>query len=98
MAAIRTSHGRPRTETSLGKIQTVTDGPAHPVRWNPAHIFLADASLQHQVFDETSDGIVRERGDDRSVHPKAAPETAGDVVFTSALPCAKMTRVSVEMR
>jgi len=51
-----------------------------------------DPFLEHQVFDETSNRIVRKGGYDRRVHPKTTPEAAGDVVFASALPCAKMTR------
>ncbi len=92
LAAIGTAEGRAQAEASFGKIQSIANGAADSVKRNPAHIFLTDASLEHQVFDETSDRIVSEGSDDRRVHAKASPEAAGYVVFASTLPYAKMTR------
>ena len=81
MAAIRTTQRRTQSESSLGKIQPVADRPANSVKRHPPHIFLTDASLQHQVFDETPNGIVREGRHDRRIHAKAASEAPGNVVF-----------------
>jgi hypothetical protein len=92
MTTIRTSEWRSQPEASLRKIQSVADAPAHPVKRHPSHILLTNASLQHQVFDKTSNRIVGEGGYDRRVHPKAASQAAGDVVFAATLPHAKMTR------
>src|SRR5580700_11544709 len=91
MTPIRTTKRRAQTEASLGKIQPVPHRPSHPVIRHPAYIFLADASLQHQVFDQPSNRIVRQSRYNRRVHPKGAPQAPGNVVFTSALPCTKMT-------
>jgi len=52
----------------------------------------ADASLQHQIFQEAADCIVRKSSDDGCAHTKAAPQTAGDVVLAAALPGAKLAR------
>ncbi len=91
MAAIRTSEWSPQAKAPLGKIQPVADGRAYPVKRHPAHILLTDAALKHQVFDQTSNRIVRQRGYDPRVHRKATPEPAVDVVFASTLPRPKMT-------
>ena len=86
------SERRANAEAALGEIQAVADGAADAVIRGPADIFLADAALPHEVFDEAADGIVRERGDDRSIQAEAALETAGYVVFAAALPGAEMAR------
>src|ERR1700728_1600476 len=92
MAAIRTSDWSAQTEASLGKIQAVADRASHAVEGGPAHIFLTNASLQHQVFDEASNWIVREGRDNRRVHAETAPKPASHVVFASTFPRAKMAR------
>ena len=92
MPAVRTTQRRANAEAALGEIQSVAHGAADSVIGRPADIFLADAALQHEVFDEAADGIVRERGDDRGVHSKAALESAGDVVFAAAFPGAEVAR------
>src|SRR5271163_1433916 len=91
MTSIRTSQWRAQTEASLGEIQPVADRPPHAVIRHPANIFLADASLQHQVFNQPSNWIVRESRYNRRVHPKGAPQAASNVVFASTLPRTKMT-------
>src|SRR5271156_2699133 len=92
MAAIRAAEGSTHAEASLGEIQSVADGAAHCVERHPAHIFLANATLEHKVFHQASYRIVREGGYDGGIHPKASPEAAGDVVFAASFPGAKMAR------
>ncbi len=45
--------------------------------------------MQHEVFDEAADGVVRQSGDDRGAQAKTTAQAAGDVVLTAALPSAK---------
>src|SRR5271166_6533747 len=91
MPAIRTSERRAQAESPLCKIQPIADAPAHSVIRHPAHIFLANAALQHQVLDKPSDRIVRKGCDHRGFEPKAASKAAGDVVLASTFPHPKMT-------
>jgi len=66
--------------------------PAHAVILRPANVLLTDAALQHRIFDQAPNWMVRQCGYDRGFHSKTAPEASGDVVFTAAFPHAKMTR------
>jgi hypothetical protein len=92
VSAIRATDSRAHAKAALCKVQTVPYRSSDSIKWRPSNVFLADSSLQHQVFNQSSDGVVRERRDDRCVHSKAAPEPACDVVFASALPCAELPR------
>ena len=58
----------------------------------PSGHILADAALQHEVFDQAADGIIGEGGDDRGVKTEAALEAASDVVLAAAFPGAKVAR------
>ncbi len=53
VATVRTSERGAQTEASLSEIQAVADGPADTVEIHPAHIFLTNTSLEHEVFDES---------------------------------------------
>src|SRR5260221_8292026 len=86
MSAIGATQSGADAKPSLGKVQSVADGASHAVEGNPAHIFLTYAALKHQVFDEASDGIVREGSYDCCVHSEAASQAPGDVVLTSTFP------------
>src|ERR1700687_6062553 len=78
-------------EATLGEIQPVPYSPAYAIIWRPANVLLADAPLQHEVFDQSSDGIVSERGHNGRIKTEAALEPAGYVVFAAAFPGTKMT-------
>src|SRR5258708_12441506 len=92
MSTIGTAEGSAQAKASLGKIQPVAYTASDSVERHPADIFLTHASLKHEIFDETSDSVLSERGNDSRVHAKAASETTPHVVFASALPYAKVTR------
>src|SRR5579864_3543257 len=64
LSAVGTSHGRANTEAALGEVQPIARRPADSIKRYPANILLADASLKHQIFHETSDGIIGEGSDD----------------------------------
>src|SRR4029077_2613472 len=86
-----TARGGAYAKASLGEIQPVAHTSSDSVERHPADIFLTHASLKHEIFDETSDSVLSQRGNDSRVHAKAPPETTRHVVFASALPDAKLT-------
>src|SRR5438309_393508 len=86
MSAIGATQSGTDAETSLGKIQSVAHSASHSVEGNPAHVFLADAALEHQVLDEASDGVVGEGSYDCCVQSKAASKTSSHVVLASTFP------------
>src|SRR3984893_17764901 len=92
MSTIGTAEGSAHAKASLGKIQPVAYTSSDSVERHPADIFLTHASLKHEIFDEASDSVLSERGNDSRVHAKAASETTRHVVFAAALPYAKVTR------
>src|SRR5580693_992610 len=92
MPAIRTTECSANPETPLGKIQPIADASANPVIRHPTQVFLAHASLQHEVFHETTNRVIRECRHNRRVHAKTAPESTGYVVFASTFPRSKLTR------
>jgi hypothetical protein len=53
---------------------------------------LVHASLIDTVLYQAADRIVRNRRDDRGVHPKAAVKAAGDIVFAAPFPNAEGAR------
>src|SRR5450432_1656841 len=46
------------------------------------HMILADADLEHEVFKEAEDGIIRDCSNYRGVHPKSAFQSAIYFVFS----------------
>ena len=49
-----------------------------------------DASLEDQILDEPTDGIIRKGSDHRGPHPKTSPQTTGDIVLAPAFPDLKV--------
>src|ERR1700719_907609 len=86
MPAVGATDCGANAEATLGEIQPVAHGAADPVIWRPADILLADATLQHEVFHKSPDGIVGERRDNGGITTEAALESAGYVVFAAAFP------------
>src|ERR1051326_7796430 len=84
VSAIGTTDRAAHAEAALREIETVARAPADAV--------IGDPALQHQIFDESSNGIVEERGDDGGAHAEAAPQAARDVVLAAAFPCLKGAR------
>src|SRR5215467_319935 len=50
------------------------------------------AALQHQVFDQTSHRVVRERRNHRRLHPERPAQAPRHVIFPAAFPHAKLAR------
>src|ERR1700727_811221 len=79
-------------ESPLGEVQPVTHCASDPVVRNPVELGTVDSALVHEIFNQPADGIVDERGYDRSSLPEAALEAARDVVLAAALPGLERTR------
>ena len=92
MTPIRAAESRTDTETSFGEVQSIARGSADSVVRNPAHILLTHASLKHEIFDQTSNGIIRKSSDDGGVHSEAPLQAAGNVVFASTFPRTELAR------
>src|SRR5215469_12468838 len=92
MPTVRAAKRRPDAKSSLGEIQTIAHRAAHAVVLYPAQVLKIYSPLQHEVFDQATDGVVGERRYDCGIQAKATPKPAGDVVFAAALPRAKLTR------
>src|SRR5580658_9317727 len=86
IAAVGAAKGRAYAEAALSEVEAVAHGSAYAVVLYPANMRLIDAALEHEIFDEASDGVVCKGGDDGGAQAKAALEAAGDVVFAAALP------------
>src|SRR5262249_33308992 len=82
----RGSHSKP----SLREIQSISNRSPHIVIRNPAHVGKIHPTLQHQVFYQSPDWIVRERRNHRRAHPKAAPQSTRHVVLAAAFPDAEL--------
>src|SRR5712692_1088708 len=91
VAAIRTTEGGAYAESALGEIQSVAHGAADAIVGHPAYVFLADAALQHEVFDQPANGIVCEGSNDGGVEAETTLQAARDVVFAATFPDAKLT-------
>jgi hypothetical protein len=90
VTAIRAAQGGTYPETALGKVKSVANRAANAVVRNPPKMFEVDASLEHKIFDQAADGVIRKSGDDSGIQPEASAKAASDVVFASAFPRAKM--------
>ena len=84
--AVRAAARAAAAVAALDEVEAVPDRAADAVVRHPLHVRDIDAALQHEVLDEASDGILRERRDRRRPETEAAPEAAHDVVFAAAFP------------
>src|SRR5262249_51813837 len=71
------------SKSTLDKVQSVTNLAPYAIVLNPSHQ-LVHAALIHQVFDQTADGIIGQRGIVGGLEAETAFQSAGDVVFASA--------------
>ena len=92
MPTIRTTQSSANPKASLGEIQPVTHTTAHAVILDPFEMRLIDSALINQILNQTADGIVCQRGNDRGIHSETTPQSARDVVFATAFPNLKSAR------
>ena len=92
MTAIGRADRSTNAETSLGEIQAIPNLAADAVKRHPFDELRIDATLQNEIFNQVTDFVFGEGGDDGGVHSKRASQTAGNVVFAAAFPCPKLSR------
>ena len=85
VSPIGAAQGRTNSESSLGEIQSITDGAANAIVIDPANEALVDAALIDEILKQAADGIIGNGGDNRGVEAETAFEAARDVVFSSTL-------------
>src|SRR5579864_1207459 len=92
MPSIRASDGASYSEAALGEVQSVARRPTNSVVRDPVDPARIYAALEDEVFDQSADLVVGERGDDCGAVAEAAPQATGDVVFSAAFPCLERAR------
>src|SRR5579864_4994729 len=86
MSSVGTSDGAANSESAFGEVQSVAHRSTNSVIGEPGDPGGVHPSLKDEVFDQSSDVVVRERGDESGAVSEAAAEAAGDVVFAAAFP------------
>src|SRR6185503_6091487 len=86
VAAVGAAEARAWAETAFHEVQAVARAAPHPVVRFPDHGPRVYAALQHQVLHEAPDRVVGEGRDDGCPLVEAAPQAAGDIIFTPAFP------------
>ena len=76
VAAIRISHRTTDTETTLCKIQTVSNRTADPIVLAPLDEIRRHSALHDKIFDQVPHLVVHERGDHSGLVAKAFPQAA----------------------
>src|SRR5215831_19670703 len=84
MSAVGASNRPPYSESTIDKIQTVSDCASHTVVGHPSDQGLIDATLINEILDEASDSVIRERSHDRRLQTEASLQRPGHVVFAAA--------------
>src|SRR5215510_6510158 len=84
MSAVGASNRAPYSESTIDKIQTVSDGASNTVVGHPSDQGLIDATLINEILDEASDSVIRERSHDRRLQTEASLERPGHVVFAAS--------------
>src|SRR5579863_5251949 len=90
MSSIGAADCSTQSEAALGEIQAIANGAPDTVIRNPANISLRYTTLQHEIFDKSTDRIIGQGGNNRSFHAEAPPKAASDIVFAAAFPGAEM--------
>jgi len=90
VAAIHHAHATTHAETALQEINAVPGRAAYAVKLLPLHMRLVDTALEHEIFDQTADGIVHKRRYDAGSQAEATPQPARDVVLAATLPDAEV--------
>src|SRR5215831_2024954 len=85
MSAVGASNRPPYSESTIDKIQTVSDCASHTVVGHPSDQGLIDATLINKILDEPSDGVIRECSHNRRLQTEAPLQRPGHVVFATAL-------------
>ena len=85
VGAVRHSDRRPDAEATLGEVQGSPVAASEIVGFLPHDVFEIDPALQHQIFEESSDLVVGDRGHVGDALPEASSERPADIVLAAAL-------------
>ena len=86
MAAVSATGGPANPEAFLSEVQAVSRLPAETIKWSPPDVAGVDASLQDEILEQPSHGIVDRGGNDTASQSEAAAQSPHDVVFSASLP------------
>lgn len=92
---IRAAERGAHAETALHEVETIPSLPSDAVVGEPAHVLLVDATPEDQILEQTPDGVVCNRRDDRGALPEATTQPARDVVLATALETVKVRVVAI---
>jgi hypothetical protein len=91
VATIRVANGTANTMAALCEIEPVAYSSSHAIIITPHKEICTDATLQDAIFNEMANLVIDKRRDDGRTKTKAFPETSGNVVFSTAFPCLKLS-------
>src|SRR6187402_1372038 len=93
MPAIHRTNRIAYTESTLHEINAVPRLSSNAVVLAPKHMVQIDASLEHQIFDQTAHRIIDQRGNHGGLHPKDTSQSAGHVILATSFPDAEVPRL-----
>ena len=85
--ALRGAH----SEATLGEVEAVACSNPEAVEVGPLNELRIDSALKNEIFEEASDFVVDEGGENSCSLAEAATKSAGDVVFAAAFPGLELT-------
>lgn len=90
VTTIRSAFCRTDSEATLGEVESITSSDTEAIEVSPLDELGIDSTLKNKVFEEASDFVINESGEDGSALTEAAAESTGDVVFATAFPGLKL--------
>src|SRR5262245_6551858 len=85
MSAVGASNRAAYSESTIDKVQTVSDCASNTVVGHPSDQRLIDATLINQILDQASDGVIGECGHNCRLQTETSFQRPGHVVFAAAL-------------
>src|SRR5947208_2413588 len=92
MAAIGAARGGAYPEAALGEVESVADGAAHAIVWDPLEQRCVDPALKDEVFHQAPHRIFGEHRGNGGAQAEAPAQTARHVVFAASLPPREVAR------
>ncbi len=89
---VRTTPRPAAPKSTLHKIEPIADRPPNPIKRHPLHMAHIHPALQHEIFHEPSNRIIRKRRHRRRPQPKTTPQPTHHIIFAAAFPHTKFPR------
>src|SRR5580765_1732493 len=86
VAPIGNPYRAPHTKPALGEIQAVANRSPHSVERNPLDKFGIHSALKDEVFNQSADLVVSQRGANCRFEAETPPQSARHVVFATSFP------------